>query len=194
MLKATEHSVPLSLSAWTWIDSTPDGLVSFMLLTPSSGETRSLRRLALGSGLATPEQPLPSPGIRIVLAGTDALVLLPGVPGAIRVPGDAGWADFVRRGGTVVLILGRQYLEPGARRIDVDRYLSTALLSRHIWMGKTVLAADYTARQCRGEACIVCGASGAPLSPAGHAYTATSGAPLGWAVVAHPDCTAVEDQ
>ncbi|MFD9690962.1 hypothetical protein ACFWXO_34960 [Kitasatospora sp. NPDC059088] len=188
MLTAAEHPADLSLSAWTWIDSTPDGLVAFMMITPSSGEARGLRAFATTAGLASPDLPLPSPGIRIVLDGPDALVLLPGPSGAIRVPTDEGWSDFVRRGGAIVLLMGQRYLIPGASRIDVEEYLQTALLSRRLWLGKTTLAADYTAQQCRGEVCICCGRPEPPLGPAGHAYTSTSGAPLGWAVRAHPSC------
>lgn len=188
MLTATERP-PLSLAAWTWIDSTPDGLVSFLLVTPSRGDAPGLRPLAARAGLATPDLPLPTPGIRIVLDGPDALVLLPRVDGAIRVPADDGWSDFARRGGTIVVLLGQRHLDPGARRIDVERYLQQGLLTHQLWLGKTTLAGDYTDQQRRGEACVVCSRIEPPLASAGHAYTATSGAPLGWAVVAHPTCT-----
>ncbi|MFE6500794.1 hypothetical protein [Kitasatospora sp. NPDC057738] len=187
-MTATERP-PLSLAAWTWIDLTPDGLVSFMLITPARRGASGLQPLAARAGLATPDLPLPSPGIRIVLTGPDALVLLPRVDGAIRVPADQGWADFARRGGTIVLLIGQRNLAPDARRIDVETYLQQGLLTRQLWLGKTTLAADYTDQQRRGEACIVCTQPEPPLKPAGHAYTATSGAPLGWAVVAHPSCT-----
>ncbi|MET8624524.1 hypothetical protein ABZW30_12335 [Kitasatospora sp. NPDC004669] len=194
-MTAAERNVSdLSLSAWTWIDSTPDGLVAFMMITPSSGEARGLRSLATTAGLAAPDMPLPSPGIRMVLDGPDALVLLPGVAGAIRVPANDGWADFVRRGGAIVLMMGQRYLASSARRIDVEEYLQQALLSRQLWLGKTTLAADYTAQQCRGEACICCGRAEPPLRSVGHAYTPTSGAPLGWAVMAHPQCVETETQ
>ncbi|MFJ6616695.1 hypothetical protein ACIQOW_03800 [Kitasatospora sp. NPDC091335] len=192
MLTATDRTVPLSLAAWTWIDATPDGLVSFMLITPARADAPGLRPIATRAGLSAPELPLPSPGIRIVLDGPDALVLLPHVDGALRLAADEGWADFARRGGTIVLLMGQRYLDTAARRIDVEEYLQQALLSRQLWLGKTTLGADYTDQQRRAEACIVCGRHEAPLSPAGHAYTSTSGAPLGWPVVAHPSCTAQE--
>nr|BFD90729.1 hypothetical protein KitaXyl93_20890 [Kitasatospora sp. Xyl93] len=188
MLTATERP-PLSLAAWTWIDSTPDGLVSFMLITPARADAPGLRPIASRAGLATPDLPLPSPGIRIVLNGQDALVLLPHTDGALRISADEGWADFARRGGTIVLLMGQRYLAPAARRIEVEEYLQQAVLARQLWLGKTTLAADYTDQQRRGEACIVCEHTEPPLQPAGHAYTATSGAPLGWPVVAHPSCT-----
>lgn len=38
-----------------------------------------------------------------------------------------------------------------------------------------------------GEACIVCGTASTPLMSAGHVYTLSRGARLGWAVVACPD-------
>ncbi|MFE2407142.1 hypothetical protein ACFXDE_02225 [Kitasatospora sp. NPDC059408] len=193
MLTAAELNVAdLSLSAWTWIDSTPDGLVAFMLITPASGERRDLRQVAVAAGLATPELPLPAPGILVALADADALVLLPNASGAIRVPSASEWADFVRRGGVITLLIGARPLDAGAGLVGVDEYLMRAVLSRQIWLGKTTLAAEYSAKQCRGEACIVCGHSDPPLAPAGHAYTPTPGAPLGWAIAAHPDCLGSE--
>ncbi|MFG2913374.1 hypothetical protein ACGF0D_10845 [Kitasatospora sp. NPDC048298] len=191
MLTATERP-PLSLAAWTWIDSTPDGLVSFMLIAPARANAPGLQPIASRAGLATPDLPLPSPGIRIVLAGPDALVLLPRMEGALRVGADEGWADFARRGGTIVLLMGQRYLTPAARRMDVEEYLKDSTLSRQLWLGKTTLGADYTDQQRQGEACVVCSRSEPPLNFSGHAYTATSGAPLGWAVVAHPDCISKE--
>ncbi|MGW3072388.1 hypothetical protein [Kitasatospora sp. NPDC001132] len=188
MVTATERP-PLSLAAWTWIDSTPDGLVSFMLITPARADAPGLRPIAVRAGLATPDLPLPSPGIRLVLTGPDALVLLPQMEGALRVGADEGWADFARRGGTIVVLMGQRYLGPTARRIEVEEYLQQVVLARQLWLGKTTLAGNYTDQQRRGEACVVCSRSEPPLAPAGHAYTATSGAPLGWAVVAHPTCT-----
>ncbi|MFJ9443265.1 hypothetical protein ACIRRH_15545 [Kitasatospora sp. NPDC101235] len=53
-----------------------------------------------------------------------------------------------------------------------------------------------TRAQLQAKACICCGREGGELVPAGHVYTPTgeTSAPLGWAVVAHPDCTSPEDQ
>lgn len=157
MLTAAERSVPLTLSAWTWIDSTPDGLVSFILITPADGDTPGLRPIATRAGLAAPDLPLPSPGIRIVLTGPDAIVLLPHVEGALRIAVEDGWADFVRRGGTIVLIMGQRHLDADARRVDVEEYLQQAMLSCQLWLGKTTLAADCTDQQRRNEACVVDG-------------------------------------
>jgi hypothetical protein len=53
--------------------------------------------------------------------------------------------------------------------------------------GDGLLSADHlTPAQKQHTACFECGAPG-PLVPAGYAYTKTSGAPLGWAVVACPN-------
>ena len=38
--------------------------------------------------------------------------------------------------------------------------------------------------QLHGKACVTCGAEQGPFVAAGHRYTPTSGAALGWAVVA----------
>lgn len=38
-----------------------------------------------------------------------------------------------------------------------------------------------------GEACIVCGTASPPLISAGHVYTRSCGARLGWTVVACPE-------
>ncbi|MGW6913695.1 hypothetical protein ACWGB8_07735 [Kitasatospora sp. NPDC054939] len=177
----------LSLSAWTWIDSTPEGLVSFVLVTPE-GATGSLGPIAEQAGLAVPTEPLPAPGIRLVLQDRHAVVLLPGGAPALRVPADEGWADFVRRGGTVVVVLGTHPLAPDSGRIAVEQYLLTGALSREIWLGKSTLAADYSPQQVRAEACVRCGGTVGPFVPDGYAYTPVppGSAPLGWAVVAHP--------
>lgn len=177
-----------ALSAWTWIDSTPEGLVSFALVTPAVGgpTAAEMQTLAEGAGLATPDQPLPSPGIRLVLQGPDAVLALPGAAQGLRIPADDGWADFVRRGGAVVILLGADPLAIGAGRAAVESYVMGAMLPRRLWLGKTTLAAEHTAAQLRGDACIYCGEQGEPLAPAGHAYTSTGRAPLGWPVVACP--------
>lgn len=177
-----------ALSAWTWIDSTPDGLVSFALVTPAVGgpTAAEMQTLAEGAGFATPEQPLPSPGIRLVLQGPDAVLALPGAGHGLRIAADPGWADFVRRGGTVVILLGADPLAVGVGRAAVEGYVMGAMLPRRLWMAKTTLAAEHTAAQLRGDACIYCGGQDDPLTPAGHAYTPTGQAPLGWPVVACP--------
>lgn len=178
----------LRLAAWTWIDSTPEGLVSFALVTPAAGGLTVMEMQALAeiAGLATPDSPLPNTRLRLVLQGEYAVIAVPGSGPALRIPADEGWADFVRRGGTVVVMFGGEPLAAGAGRHAVEAYMLGALLPRRIWMGKTTLAAEYTAVQLRGEACICCGRKEGPLVPAGHAYTPTSGAPLGWPVVACP--------
>ncbi|MFF1793330.1 hypothetical protein ACFVXQ_03655 [Kitasatospora sp. NPDC058263] len=43
---------------------------------------------------------------------------------------------------------------------------------------------EVTSEQLHGRACIVGADHPKPLVPAGHVYTGTAGAPLGWAVVA----------
>ncbi len=54
--------------------------------------------------------------------------------------------------------------------------------------GDGLLSADLlTPAQKQRTACVECGTEDGPLLPAGHAYTKTSGAPLGWAVVACSD-------
>ncbi|MFJ9440335.1 hypothetical protein ACIRRH_00515 [Kitasatospora sp. NPDC101235] len=60
-------------------------------------------------------------------------------------------------------------------------------------------AAGLTDDQLHGVTCRCCdgpATAGAPLTRAGHVYTSTGPgrAPLGWPVVAHPDCTISEDQ
>ncbi|MFB7473969.1 hypothetical protein [Kitasatospora sp. NPDC056184] len=184
-MAAAEHPLR-ELSAWTWIDSTPDGLVSMVLITPAADGPPGLGALAERVGLRQPSEPLPSPGLRLVLHDGYAMVILPQAETALRIPADTGWADFVRRSGTVIVILGEQALAAGATRADVDRYLLDAVMPGRIWLGKTRLAADYASAQVRGETCIICGRAGRDLTPVGYAYTPTTGAPLGWPVAAHP--------
>lgn len=192
MLTAAEHPLRTTpLRAWTWIDSTPDGLVSFILITPASSDT-GLGAVARAAGLQPPDQPLPAPGIRLILHDEYAMVVLPRAETALRVPTDEGWADFVRRGGTVVVILGDDPLEADSGRVEVEQYLLRAALPGGILMAKTTLATTYSDAEVRAEACVVCGRPGARLIPVGYAYTPTSGAPLGWSVVAHSTCATKE--
>ncbi|MFD5916159.1 hypothetical protein ACFVYP_07135 [Kitasatospora sp. NPDC058201] len=188
LMTAAERPTASALSAWTWIDSTPDGLVSMVLITPSDASSPGLGSLAARAGLLPPHEPLPAPGLRLVLHEDHAMAILPRAETALRFPTDEGWSDFARRGGTVVVILGEHPLEIGADRSAVERYLLRAMMPRQIWLGKTTVAADYAPSQVRGETCIVCGAGGGLLHPVGYAYTPTVGAPLGWPVVAHSTC------
>ncbi|MFB7672968.1 hypothetical protein ACFC26_16320 [Kitasatospora purpeofusca] len=194
MLATAERPLRGELSAWTWIDSTPDGLVSLVLITPASESDPGLGPLAEMAGLLPPSAPLPSPGLRLVLHTDHAMVILPHAKTALQIPTDKGWADFVRRGGTVVVILGEQPLEAGAGREALERYLIAAMLPGRIWLGKTTLAADHTPAQVRGEKCVICGQAGGSLTPVGYAYTPTSGGPLGWPVVAHTVCPATSEE
>ncbi|MFJ8429873.1 hypothetical protein ACIQ9P_01085 [Kitasatospora sp. NPDC094019] len=179
------------LSAWTWIDSTPDGLASMVLVTPLGEGSPALGSLAERAGLLPPEAPMPTPDLRLVLHDSCAVVIMPRAETALRIPADAEWAAFVRRGGTVVVILGERPLEPGAGRAAVDRYLMDTIPPGRLWLGKTTLAtAGHAPAQVRGGACVVCGLAGGVLEPVGYAYTPTSGAPLGWPVVAHAVCPA----
>jgi hypothetical protein len=53
-------------------------------------------------------------------------------------------------------------------------------------VGNSPIDRELTDAQLHGRACITCDTGQGPLVPAGHAHTPTSGAPLGWAVVACP--------
>ncbi|MGV9271342.1 hypothetical protein ACWDRR_42645 [Kitasatospora sp. NPDC003701] len=184
----------MPLSAWTWIDSTPEGLVAFVLITPATEASSGLGALAQAAGLESPDRPLPSPGLRLVLHDSYAMVILPRAKTALRIPTDEGWSDFVRRGGAVVVIMGERSLVHDAERTEVESYLLQSLLPGGLWMAKTSLAAAHPPAGVRGEACIVCGRGDGQLDPVGYAYTPTTGAPLGWAVVAHPTCPTEEEQ
>ncbi|MEU8920275.1 hypothetical protein AB0D10_04965 [Kitasatospora sp. NPDC048545] len=52
----------------------------------------------------------------------------------------------------------------------------------------TPIQISVTSEQPHGRACIHDAEESGALVPAGHVYTPTSGSPLGWPVVAHPQC------
>lgn len=161
-----------SLSAWTWIDSTPEGLVSFCLLTPGPAGpgVSTMEALASSAGLATPNRPMPDSLIHLMIQAEDVVLTVAGTGIAIRVQAGPEWLDFVRRDGTVVVLVGMRPLDRGADRQAVERYMLGAMLPGDVWMGKTRLAAAFSRAQLEGGACWDCGTEDRPLHP-GETFT-----------------------
>ncbi|MDH6578603.1 hypothetical protein [Kitasatospora sp. MAP5-34] len=171
MEMAAEQPLPLSSellatsSVWTWIDSMPEGLVAFLLITPPMGGAVDMQAFATRACLGAPNQPMPDSTIQLVIQGADAVLAICGTETALRVSITPEWAQFVRAGGTVVVVIGADPLLPTAARREVDDYLLGAVLPRKLWMGKTRLAAEFTEDQVHGRACRCCGSAEAPLHP-----------------------------
>lgn len=134
---AAASSIPGGLSAWTWIDSTPEGLVAFLLIAHPDGAEPEMTALARALGMATPDSPMPDLGRRLLCGTTNAVLQVPGVEVGVRLPLDSEWSRFIRDGATVVLLISVAPLAPSADLLAVSEHLMTGLLSRNLWMGKT---------------------------------------------------------
>ncbi|MFD5564546.1 hypothetical protein [Kitasatospora griseola] len=150
---------PSTLSSRAWIDATPDGLVAFLLIAPSSTAIGSddIAALATAIGLAGPQGTMPDVGERITPAAGAAILHIPEVGRAVRVPTSSEWTELVQRGGTVVILLSADPLPVGSAKSDTDSHLRAGLESNRLWIGKT--------------ACLACGECARCLSGTGRMPT-----------------------
>lgn len=170
-MEMAERPLPLSgellaaSAVWTWIDAMPEGLVAFLLITPPMGAPVDMRGFADRAGLCTPDQPMADCSIQLTIQGSDAVVAVRGTETALRVAVGPEWSQFVRAGGAVVVAAGAEPLLSTSGRQEIDDYLIGAVFPRRLWVGKTLLAAEFTEDQIHGRACRVCGSGDAPLHP-----------------------------
>lgn len=139
--RALAHAERLSgLASQAWIDPTPDGLVAFLLIAPSSTAVgiEDVAALAAAVGLAGPGEKMPSVGERVVLHGLSATVQLPEIGRALRVSVTPEWSRLVREGGTVAILLAADPLTAGATKSDRDDHLLRAVGTDRLWLGKAV--------------------------------------------------------
>lgn len=139
--RALAHAERLSgLSSRAWIDATPDGLVAFLLIAPSSAAVglEDVAALAAAIGLAGPGETMPSVGERVVLHGLSATVQLPEIGRALRVSVTPEWSRLVREGGTVAILLAANPLAEGATKATRDDHLLKAVGTDRLWLGKAV--------------------------------------------------------
>lgn len=171
-METTHHPVTGDLLARlvcrTWIDSTPEGLVGMLLLTPGGGVTsETMQALADAAGLADGGQPMPDCGVQVLVEGTDVRIALRGTDLSVIVPAAPRWSAFIAQGNPVVILLGTRPLDPAADRTTIDRHLLAEVQPGRILMGKTRVSGLWTAEQLAGEACLRCGSAEPPLHPDG---------------------------
>ncbi len=148
MVTAAERPLALTaqfladLSAWTWIDSTPEGLVGFLLIAHPQAVEGEMAALAAALGMATPDRAMPE--LRGVLActTTDALVTVPGCATGLLVPTASGWGRFARDGGPIVFLVTGTPMARDADLSAVVGHLVADLLPGTLWLGKTVLTEE----------------------------------------------------
>lgn len=126
-----------TLSAWTWIDSTPEGLVAFLLVAHPQGVEDEMVALAMSMGMATPEHVMPDLEPRLRCGTTNAVLEVPGAAAGLRVPTSSEWSQFARGGGPIVVLVSAAPLARDADLMAVSSHLMAALLPRHVWLGKT---------------------------------------------------------
>lgn len=127
-----------SLASWTWLEDTAVGPVAFLLLAhPQAGAVSpQLAGLADGLGLAPPGRSLPDTGERVTLRGRNrCAVLVDGCRHLVEVEVGDHWAQFVRAGGPVALLVGLAPLARCSPRDEVESYLGRAALGDRLRLG-----------------------------------------------------------
>lgn len=122
------------IASWSWLDDTGFGPVAFLLLVhpePAAGEA-----LARAMRLSGPARRLPDIGDRVSVAGVArATVRLDGAEHLMQIPVGDRWADFVRAGGPVAVLVGLSPLSRRATRADVETYLAGATMAGRLRLG-----------------------------------------------------------
>ncbi len=127
-----------SLASWTWMEDTAVGPVAFLLLAhPQAGSVSvQLTGLADGLGLAPPGRLLPDTGERVILRGRNrCAVLVDDCRHLVEVEVGNRWAEFVRTGGPIAVLVGLAPLARCASRDDVESYLGRAALANRLRVG-----------------------------------------------------------
>ncbi|MFD7169018.1 hypothetical protein [Streptomyces violascens] len=134
----------VSLAAWTWPGTGPDGHeVAHILIThtpaptgPGTIEAR-VRRLSdsLGS-LAGSREVVPELDRCLQIVGDQVLVHFPGASRTLRLPTRRSWTGLVARNGEAVLLLGLDPLPQTADAARLDTYLDAALTADRLLFGR----------------------------------------------------------
>lgn len=148
----------------TWIDSSPEGLVGMVLLTPGDKvPAEAMEALALAAGMADASQPMPDCLVQVLIEGTDVRLQLRDTEVSVILPAAPKWSAFVAQGNPVIVLLGTLPLAIDADRRTIDRHILDEVLPGRVWVGKTRMSGHWTADQLAGRACIRCGSTTQPL-------------------------------
>ncbi|WP_327735422.1 DUF5949 family protein [Streptomyces nojiriensis] len=141
-----ETGLLVSLGAWTWLGTAPDGQqVAHVLLalppgrhghdTPEAIEAR-IRHLAVClGGLVRAADPVPDLEGRLKIIGSQVLLTFPGARWGLRLPTHPRWAGLVRDAGRAALILGLDPLPQSADARRLDAYLDAAITADRLLFG-----------------------------------------------------------
>lgn len=137
----------MSLAAWTWPGTGPDGRdVAHILITHSPAlslgtvETVKawIRRLSDGLGsVAGPREVVPEFDHSLRIVGDHVLLHLPGASRRLRLPTRRSWTELDARNGEALLLLGLDLLPQSADAAHIDAYLDTALAADRLLPGRT---------------------------------------------------------
>ncbi|MCX2967738.1 MULTISPECIES: hypothetical protein [Streptomyces] len=137
----------VSLAAWTWPGTRPDGgEIAHILITHTpaltgSGTTETaearMRRLsaALG-GLTGAWEVIPELEPCLQTVGDQVLLHIPGASRRLRLPTRRSWTELLARNGEAILLLGLDPLPQSADAAQVDTYLDAVLAADRLLFGR----------------------------------------------------------
>ncbi|MFJ8752002.1 DUF5949 family protein [Streptomyces sp. NPDC102441] len=137
----------VSLAAWTWTGTHPDGReAAHILLThapalagPVTAETADarIRRLSISlGGLAGAREVIPELERCLQIVGDQVLLHVPGVSRRLRLPTHRPWTELVAHNGEAVLLLGLDPLPQSADAAQADAYLGATLAADRLLFGR----------------------------------------------------------
>jgi hypothetical protein len=137
----------VSLAAWTWPGTHPDGReIAHILIThtpalagPTATETAEarMRRLSVSlGGLAGAREVVPELERCLQTFGDHVLLYVPGASQRLRLPTRRSWTELVARDGDAILLLGLDPLPQSADAAQVDTYLDAALAADRLLFGR----------------------------------------------------------
>ncbi|MEU3715149.1 hypothetical protein [Streptomyces californicus] len=162
----------MSLAAWTWQGSGPDGReIAHILITHTTAltdgstavtaEDRMRRLSACLGGLTGAREVIPELKPCLQLVGDYVLLHIPGASRRLRLPTRRPWTELVTRTGQAILLLGFDPLPQSAGAARLDAYLDAALAGDRLLFGRVQLPPPTPS----ADVCSTCGGSGTdPIS------------------------------
>jgi hypothetical protein len=142
-----ELQLLVSLAAWTWPGTGPDGReIARILITrtpalagPGAAETAEARMRRLSAslgGLAEAREVVPELERCLQTVGDQVLLHVPGASRRLRLPTRRSWSELLARNGEAILLLGLDPLPQSADAAQVDAYLDAALAADRLLFGR----------------------------------------------------------
>ncbi|MFJ4741026.1 hypothetical protein [Streptomyces sp. NPDC088775] len=137
----------VSLAAWTWADTRPDGheaahiLITHAPTLTGSGTAKTaeagMRQLSASlGGMASAREVVPELERCLQYIGDQVLLHVPGVSRRLRLPTRRPWTELVARNAEAVLLLGLDPLPQTADATRVDAYLDATLATDRLLFGR----------------------------------------------------------